>query len=193
MAPLWSAPSIFAIIHILYTRPAFSPLFSLFLSVSVLNEETYREVHSIFSAYLEQKGQRKTTERYAILEEIYSRTDHFEAEQLYTDLVAKGINVSRATIYNTLELLVSCDLIKKHQFGKNQAQYEKSYGYKQHDHIICVDCKKVVEFCDPRIQQIRTMMGELLNFKITHHTLYCYGVCGTCQVRREMEHKASKN
>jgi Fur family ferric uptake transcriptional regulator len=167
---------------------------SLLLSVSVINEETYKEVYNIFSAYLEQKGQRKTNERYAILQEIYSRTDHFEAEQLYLDLTTnKGINVSRATIYNTLELLVSCDLIKKHQFGKNQAQYEKSYGYKQHDHIICVDCKKVVEFCDPRIQQIRTMMGELLNFKITHHSLYCYGVCGTCQVRRELEQKASKN
>ena len=163
------------------------------MCVSVLNEETYKEVYNIFSAYLEQKGQRKTIERYAILEEIYSRTDHFEAEQLYTDLINKPINVSRATVYNTLELLVSCDLVKKHQFGKNQAQYERSYGYKQHDHIICVDCKKVVEFCDPRIQQIKSMMGELLNFKITHHSLYCYGVCGTCQVRRETEQKASKN
>jgi Fur family ferric uptake transcriptional regulator len=164
------------------------------LGVSVTNEETYKEVHNIFSAYLEQKGQRKTVERYAILEEIYSRNDHFEAEQLYVDLIKKPINVSRATVYNTLELLVSCGLIKKHQFGKNQAQYERSYGYKQHDHIICVDCKKVVEFCDPRIQQIKSMMGELLNFKITHHSLYCYGVCGPCQIKREAaEQKALKN
>jgi Fur family ferric uptake transcriptional regulator len=78
-------------------------------------------------------------------------------------------------------------LVKKHQFGKNQAQYEKSYGYKQHDHIICVDCKKVVEFCDPRIQQIKSMMGELLNFKITHHSLNMYGICGNCQMKREIE------
>jgi Fur family ferric uptake transcriptional regulator len=75
-------------------------------------------------------------------------------------------------------------LIKKHQFGRNRAQYEKSYGYKQHDHIICVDCKKVVEFCDPRIQQIQTMMGDLLNFKITHHALNLYGICGNCQLIR---------
>ena len=163
------------------------------MNVSVLNKETYQEVYNIFSAYLEQKGQRKTVERYAILEEIYTRADHFEAEQLYTDLVNKGINVSRATVYNTLELLVSCDLVKKHQFGKNQAQYEGSYGYKQHDHIICVDCKKVVEFCDPRIQQIKSMMGDLLNFKITHHSLNCYGICGTCQVKREMQQKAVQN
>jgi Fur family ferric uptake transcriptional regulator len=144
------------------------------------------EVKKIFSAYLEQKGLRKTLERFAILEEIYSRTDHFDAEILYIDLKQKkGLNVSRATVYNTLDLLVSCDLVKKHQFGKNQAQYEKSYGYKQHDHIICVDCKKVVEFCDPRIQQIKTMMGDLLNFTITHHSLNLYGICGSCKLKRE--------
>lgn len=149
-------------------------------------QDVISEVKNIFSAYLEQKGQRKTIERFVILEEIYSRTDHFDAEILYIDLKQKKrLNISRATVYNTLDLLVSCDLVKKHQFGKNQAQYEKSYGYKQHDHIICVDCKKVVEFCDPRIQQIKTMMGDLLNFTITHHSLNLYGVCGSCRLKRE--------
>jgi Fur family transcriptional regulator, ferric uptake regulator len=150
-------------------------------------KEHIEEVKNIFSAYLEQKDLRRTTERFIILEEIYLRDDHFEAESLYEHLVKRKYNVSRATVYNTLELLVSCDLVKKHQFGKNLAQYEKSYGYKQHDHIICVDCKKVVEFCDPRIQQIKSMMGELLNFKITHHSLNMYGVCGNCQKKREVE------
>jgi Fur family ferric uptake transcriptional regulator len=149
-------------------------------------QDVINEVKNIFSAYLEQKGQRKTIERFVILEEIYSRSDHFDAEILYIDLKQKKrLNISRATVYNTLDLLVSCDLVKKHQFGKNQAQYEKSYGYKQHDHIICVDCKKVVEFCDPRIQQIKTMMGDLLNFTITHHSLNLYGVCGSCRLKRE--------
>lgn len=144
------------------------------------------EVKNIFSAYLEQKDLRKTSERFIILEEIYLRDDHFEAEALFNYLKKKNYNVSRATVYNTLDLLVMCDLVKKHQFGKNHAQYEKSYGYKQHDHIICVDCKKVVEFCDPRIQQIKTMMGDLLNFKITHHSLNMYGICGNCQKKRQL-------
>jgi Fur family ferric uptake transcriptional regulator len=143
------------------------------------------EVRNIFSAHLEKHGLRKTPERFAILEEIYSRNDHFDAETLYNELMSQKYRVSRATVYNTLELLLSCDLVSRHQFGKNQAQYEKSYGYKQHDHIICVDCRKVVEFCDPRIQQIQTMMGELLNFSITHHSLQMYGVCGNCQKIRE--------
>ncbi|MFI5170911.1 MAG: Fur family transcriptional regulator [Chitinophagales bacterium] len=150
------------------------------------SNKVLEEIKNIFSAHLESKGLRKTPERFAILEEIYSRNDHFDAESLYTHILEKNYRVSRATVYNTLELLLTCDLITRHQFGKNLAQYEKSYGYKQHDHIICVDCKKVVEFCDPRIQQIQTMMGDLLNFRITHHSLNMYGICGNCQKLREI-------
>ncbi len=98
----------------------------------------------------------------------------------------QNYRVSRATVYNTLELLVSCDLITKHQFGKNLAQYEKSYGFKQHDHLICLECSEVLEFCDPRIQQIKAMMGDILEFEVTHHSLNLYGKCNkvVCEHRK---------
>lgn len=133
------------------------------------------EVSKIFAAYMEQHGLRKTPERFAILEEIYSRTDHFDAEALYIHMKTCNYRVSRATVYNTLELLVSCDLVKKHQFGKNLAQFEKSYGFKQHDHAICLDTGVVLEFCDPRIQQIKEMVKELFGFETHHHSLILYG------------------
>ncbi|MCC7244751.1 MAG: transcriptional repressor [Saprospiraceae bacterium] len=155
------------------------------------NQDLIKEVLNIFSSQLEKNGLRKTPERFAILEEIYKRSDHFDAEALYIHMKNRNYRVSRATVYNTLDLLVTCDLVKKHQFGRNLAQFEKSYGYKQHDHIICAHCGKVVEFCDPRVQQIKDMVGELLNFQITHHSLNLYGVCGTCQ--KEMEFGIHRN
>lgn len=139
------------------------------------------EVKEIFNRHLSEQKMRKTPERYAILEEIYSRNDHFDAEALYIHMKQQNYRVSRATVYNTLDLLVSCDLVKKHQFGDTLAKYEKSLGYRQHDHLICNNCGKIVEFCDPRLQQIKDMMGELLQFEVTSHSLNLYGNCLDCR------------
>ena len=146
-----------------------------------MSETQLDHVRDVFTRYLIDRGQRKTPERYAILSEVYAQDGHIDVETLYASMKAKNYRVSRATLYNSMDLLLECGLVRRHQFATNQAHYEKSYFNRQHDHLLLVDSGEVKEFCDPRIQQIKASIDDLFGVEVTGHQLYIYAKSKTEQ------------
>ncbi len=141
-------------------------------------------IKDVLKQYLQEKGFRNTPERYTILDEIYNLDHHFNVDDLYLMMIQKKYHVSKATIYNTLEIFLDAGLIRKHQFSEKtstSSSYEKSYFDKQHDHLVIYEkdsdkeIKEIIEFCDPRIQGIKDAIEQAFGVNIHSHSLYFYG------------------
>lgn len=144
------------------------------------NQNTKDTVRQIFTEYLNVNAHRKTPERYAILDTIYSIEGHFDIESLYSKMMdEENFRVSRATLYNTIILLINAKLVIKHQFGTS-SQYEKSYNRDTHHHLICVQCGTVSEVQNDSLRQA-IEEAKLPRFTLSHYSLYMYGLCAKCE------------
>lgn len=143
-------------------------------------EENIKDtVRQILTEYLQANGHRKTPERYAILDMIYSITGHFGIDELYHYMETEGeFRVSRATLYNTIILFIDANLVIKHQFGTS-SQYERAYMNQTHHHLICTECGKVTEFQDENLK-MAVSSTKLKKFTASHYSLYIYGICSKC-------------
>lgn len=133
-----------------------------------------------FTLYLKDKKLRKTPERFAILDRIFSLSSHFDIESLYSMLEDDSYHVSKATIYNTIELLIDCGLVRRHSFDNRQSKYEKVVTTSpNHHHLICTECGKIKEVKDNDFQAY--MNAKKYNaFTTTYYQLYVYGICNNC-------------
>ncbi len=148
-------------------------------------------VKQIFTEYLRANKHRKTPERYAILDAIYSIDGHFDIEGLYDQMMnEEKFRVSRATLYNTIVLLLDAKLVIKHSFG-NSSQYEKSYNIETHHHLICTTCGKVTEFHSEELQDTIANI-KMRRFQMSHYSLYIYGICSKCATQKKRQGKTNK-
>jgi Fur family ferric uptake transcriptional regulator len=132
-----------------------------------------------FTEYLTANKCRKTPERYAILNLIYTEQRHFDMDSLYVAMNDQNFRVSRATLYNTMQLLLDCNLVLKHQFGQNSSFYERAYNNDSHHHLICTNCQKIQEFKDLELKSI-IQNKKTKRFTPSHYSLYIYGLCNVC-------------
>lgn len=134
----------------------------------------------LFENYLLSRKLQLTDERRKILAAIFNKNTHFDAEELHKELNEQKYNISRATVYRTLDLLMKCELVRKNSLGSNHANYEAAYENEHHDHLICLNCKKVIEFYRLALEQLQEEVCNEQQFKPLHHSLQIFGLCSDC-------------
>jgi len=141
------------------------------------------EAAATVAQLLSEHGYRLTTQRRAILQAVLAGGEHFSADGLSARLRRKGI--SRATVYRTLGLLVECGVIQRAYRQDGKERYEFGYGVLHHDHLVCTECGKVIEFRDDRIEEIQEAVCRRRRFKTLDHRLIVRGVCSDCARKRK--------
>lgn len=132
----------------------------------------------VLTAYLESGKHRKTPERFAILDAVYSMKGHFTLEELSANLATQNFRVSRATLYNTIKLLMQLHLIIRHRLVGGTV-YEAGYAIEDHCHQVCTLCGKVSEVQIPTVIDAINS-AKLQRFHKDGFALYIYGVCSSC-------------
>lgn len=140
----------------------------------------------IFKDFLKRGKYRITPERFEVLEAALEHEGHFGADDLYVKMKNTKSVISRATVYNTLELLTQCELISKRNFGDNITRFESNFKRQTHDHLICVDCGRIIEFTDPRIKKIPQEICD--NFDFEFHS-YSFNIFGRCKNKKDCINK----
>jgi Fur family transcriptional regulator, ferric uptake regulator len=135
----------------------------------------------LFLEHIRRAGLRKTSQRDLILETFLGTEEHLTSEDLYSIVNKLDPNIGLTTVYRTLKLLMEAGLAREVRFGDNKTYYEHHYNHEHHDHMICTQCGRVIEFLSPDIEDLQDQMASNFGFKPTHHSLRLWGICSECQ------------
>ena len=135
------------------------------------NDEAFGEYRQVFFDYLDRNSLSHTSERFAIMREVYTVGTHFNVENLMTRLKLQKYQVSRATLYHTLDLMTDCGLVRKLYFDGGPAVYECAFRMSPHDHILLADSGECIEFSDSRLDEIIASLEAEHGLKVTGHSL----------------------
>jgi Fur family ferric uptake transcriptional regulator len=135
-----------------------------------------------FRAFIVSKGLKTTRERKEILDAIMGATGHFDPDELYMRMRAGGSKVSRASVYRTIPLLIESGFIEKVEHVDKHAHYERVIDTPHHDHMICTQCGKVIEFYSPTLEMLQDELCTKENFRKVRHHLEILGICAACGV-----------
>ncbi len=134
-----------------------------------------------FMEYLRAKGLKTTQQRDVILDEFLRAGSHLSTEELYLRLRRKHPSIGYATVHRALKLFAESGIAEQRHFGDGQARYEATGQNEHHDHLICTACGRILEFEDPRIEQLQDEVAARHGFTIERHRLELYGLCKDCR------------
>jgi Fur family transcriptional regulator, ferric uptake regulator len=143
--------------------------------------EEFQQEKEIFLDHIQKAGLRRTTQRDLILEIFLQTEEHLSSEDLYWLVQKQDPSVGHTTVYRTLKLLTEAGLAREVRFGDGKTYYEHHYNHEHHDHLICTECGKIIEFFSAEIEEMQDKMAEKYGFRLTNHSLRMWGVCEDCQ------------
>jgi Fur family ferric uptake transcriptional regulator len=143
-------------------------------------------IQRAFEAFLKTRALKLTPQRRRIFQRVFATHEHFSAETLYGWMRAEdGDGASRATVYRTLSLLVEGGFLETLDAGQGELLYEHVLGHRHHDHLVCLDCGRIEEFTDERIEAFQREVAARKGFRLQHHNLRLFGTCASCTKKRE--------
>lgn len=145
---------------------------------------TVEREKTTFENYVRKRGLRMTTARRAVFEEIFSHHEHIDADRLHRAMTRKGLEVSRATVYRNLDLLAECGLVRKYRLDRHRVLYEHMHAGMEHDHMVCRECGRVVEFVNRDMRELQEEVSRAHGFDPEDLTVQVVGCCLTCKQAR---------